>query len=536
MKNLNEERLTPERAAELSIHQFNELYQIKNEQGVVLDFKDHSFLWDIYSDFSDKQVILKAAQVGFSTLAIIKSLWAARYLGIDLIYTLPTADDVNDFVSGKVNRIIAQNPIFQQFTKDKDSIEQKRVGENVIYYRGTFTNRAALMVTSDLNIHDEEDRSKQDVLSQYASRLQHSKKKWEWHFSNPSVMGNGVSKYWEKSTQNHWFVQCGECKEWQYLEWPRSIDPLRKCYQCKLCAAEFSDDVRRRGKWVKKYKDREYQGYWISLLMAPWISAKEVLVLYETKSKEYFFNFVLGLPYVGEGNTITPDIFTRNCTFTVNSQEEVVIGVDSGIEKHYVLGNKEGIFFAGKTLDWEDIASLLKRFKRSVAVIDHLPDITGPRKLREQFPGRVFLCHYARDRKTLQFIRWGKKEESGNVVADRNRMIQSVIDEFAEGLISLQGNAEDWQEYVSHWLSLYRLTEEDALGVPQFVWESSNGIDHFCHATVYWRIGMQRFGRGKAEFVGASTLQFKTSPTISPLETVENPKLHLPQKKKDWRV
>lgn len=526
-----------EELAAYNIHVFNDVYQIRNEQGVVLDFKDHAFLWQLYEDFSPKQVILKAAQIGFSTLAIVKSLWAAKYLGIDLIYTLPTADDVNDFVSGKVNRIVAQNPIFQEFTKDKDSIEQKRVGEHVIYYRGTWTQKAALMVTSDLNIHDEEDRSKQDIISQYASRLQHSKKQWEWHFSNPSVMGNGVAKYWDKSTQHHWFVECRECKEWQYLEWPKSVDPLRKCYQCKHCAAELPDEARRKGKWVARFKNREYHGYWISLLMAPWVPASKILDLYETKSKEYFWNFVLGLPYVGEGNTITPEIFTRNCTHDVNSQEDVVIGVDSGLEKHFVCGNKEGLFYFGKTDTFDDIESLLKKWPRSIAVIDHLPDLTGPRKLREKYPGRVFLCHYARDRKTMQYVRWGKHNEAGNVVVDRNRMIQSVIDEFADGRIPLQGNAEDWAEYVQHWQTLYRLVEPDALGVPQFSWLSNNGLDHFVHATVYWRTGMDKYGKGKAAFVGtALEISVKEAPTISPVNTVPAPKQIIPKlEKDDWR-
>lgn len=530
---------TMEEMSAADIRIFLELHQIKNEQGTVLDFKDHAFLWDIYGDFAPKQVILKAAQIGFSTLAIIKSLWTAKYKGIDLIYTLPTADDVNDFVSGKVNRIVSQNPIFQEFVKDKDSIEQKRVGDHVVYYRGTWTQKAALMITSDLNIHDEEDRSKQDIISQYASRLQHSSKRWQWHFSNPSVMGNGVSKYWDKSTQHHWFIQCGECNEEQYLEWPRSIDPMRKCYQCKHCAAELTNEHRRKGRWVARYKDREYKGYWISLLMAPWTTAQEILDLYETKSKEYFWNFVLGLPYIGEGNTIIPSIFTRNCTYDVNSQTEVVIGVDSGIEKHFVCGNKEGIFYVGKTTDWADIASMLKKWPRSIAVIDHLPDITGPRKLREEFPGRVFLCHYARDRKTMQYIRWGKREEVGNVVADRNRMIQSVIDEFADGRIALQGNAEDWQEYIAHWLTLYRLVEVDGLGVPQFTWNSNNGIDHFAHATVYWRVGMSKYGGGKAEIVGVSPkLPEIRSPEISAVNTVPVPAWIMPKKdvdKSDWR-
>lgn len=490
-----------------SIHIFNEKYGIKNENGIKLDFKKHSFLWDIYSDFTPKQVCLKAAQIGFSTLAIIKTLYVSNYRNFDIIYTLPTAGDVYDFVTSKVNRIIQQNPILQEWVKDRDTIEQKKVNKNVIYYRGTFVERAALMVSSDLNVHDEIDRSDQSVVGQYASRLQHSNNKWEWKFSNPSVKGNGVDRDWTISDQKHWFIKCSHCSKEQYINWPDNIDLERKIFICKHCKKELSSEDRRVGRWVPKYRNREVSGYWISLLMAPWITAKEICDYFDTKSKEYFWNFVLGLPYIGEGNTITPDIIYRNLTDLVNNQERCVIGVDSGVVKHFVVGNKQGLFYYGKTENWDDIEQLLRRFQKSIMVIDAMPDITKPRELREKYPGRVFLCHYAKDRKTMQLIRWGEHNEFGNVLADRNRVLQMVLDEFADMRIPLQGNKEDWSEYYSHWDTMYKMVEKDALGVEQFSWETSTGKDHFCHATAYWRIGMDRHVHESSQFINTSPIK-----------------------------
>ncbi len=366
--------------------------RIKNEVGNLLDFKNHAFLFDIYEDQSPKLVCYKAAQIGFSTMAILKAMWLAKKKGLDIIYTMPSSSDMKDFVGGKVNRLIAQNPVLLDYVKDKDSIEQKQVGERIIYFRGTWTEKQAIAVSSDLNIHDEEDRSKQSIVQQYSSRLQHSKYKYEWHFSNPSVEGNGVSRYWAISDQKHWFVRCASCLLEQFLDWPSSVDTVRKCFVCKGCSKELTREERRKGRWVRKFKNREYSGYWISLLMAPWITAEEIIKYYETKSAEYFSNFVLGLPYVGEGNQVTPDIIFRNCTPDINSQERVVIGCDSGLKKHYVLGNRDGIFYAGIARDWKEIEDLLAKYKQSIAVIDALPDLTEPRRLREKYPGRVLLC------------------------------------------------------------------------------------------------------------------------------------------------
>ncbi len=523
--------------SDISIHAFLQEHQIKNEVGELLDFRNHLFLFDIYSDQSAKLVIYKAAQIGMSTCAILKSLWLAKHKKLDIIYTMPSSSDMKDFVGGKVNRLIAQNPILLDYVKDKDSIEQKQVGDNIIYYRGTWTDKAAIAVSSDLNIHDEEDRSKQEVIQTYSSRLQHSEKKWEWHFSNPSVEGNGVSRYWGISDQKHWFVRCTGCLHEQFLNWPESIDTVRRCFVCKNCHKELTRDERRIGRWIKKYKNKEYSGYWISLLMAPWITAEEIIKYHETKSAEYFSNFVLGLPYVGEGNQVTPDIIYRNCTPEINNQERVVIGCDSGLKKHYVIGNKDGIFYAGIAYDWSEIDSLLLKYERSIAVIDALPDLTEPRRLRERYPGRVFLCHYARDRKTFQLIRWGKNAEAGNVLVDRNRMMQMVIDDLANKKIPLQGTQDDWQEFQSHWDTLYKITELDSLGVPQFSWESSNGMDHFCHASLYWRVGMDRFKNDGGKIFTGELSSFPTAQTIGQDSTVQAfPRfLHEQKPEEDWR-
>ena len=520
--------------SDISIHAWIDEFDIKNEAGVKLDFKEHLYLFDIYADNSPKLVCYKAAQIGFTTMALLKSIWLCKTQKMDIIYTMPTSGDIREIIGGKISRMLANNPILIEYAKEKDSVEQKQFGDNIIYYRPSWTERAALGISADLIINDEEDRSKQDIIQQYASRLQHSPKKWEWHFSNPSVEGNGVSRYWNKSDQKHWFITCNGCKKEQYLDFPDSIDSVKREFICKHCKKVLSKEERRVGRWVKKFKNKEYSGYWVSLLMAPWITADEILNYYETKSAEYFANFVLGLPYVGEGNQVTPDIIYRNCTTEINDQERVVIGCDSGLKKHYVLGNKNGIFHAGIASSWDTIRGFLREFKRSIAVIDALPDLTEPRKLREEFPGRVFLCHYARDRKTYQIIRWGANDEAGNVTVDRNRGLQMVIDDFANKKIPLQGTQDDWSDYESHWATLYKVTTIDSLGVPQSVWETSNGMDHWCHATLYWRVGMDKFKNDGGKIFTGEISDIQYSAPILPDDTVHwKPKFIMPDAEYD---
>ena len=94
--------------------------EIKNENGNPIEFEDHNFMLDVYSDRSPVQVIRKGSQVGASTMEILRAFHAARFWGINQIYTLPTVDDVSEFVKSKVNRLIKVNPCILEGVSSRD--------------------------------------------------------------------------------------------------------------------------------------------------------------------------------------------------------------------------------------------------------------------------------------------------------------------------------------------------------------------------------------------------------------------------------
>lgn len=504
-----------------SIIAWIDYYGIKNEKGEPIDLrKDHRFLYDIFRDPAGKLAVKKAAQVGMSTAEILRNHYDAKAKKMDIIYTLPTDEDVRIFVGGKVNRIIANNPVMLADVVDKDSIEVKQVGQSIIYFRGTWTKKAAIMITADRLSHDEKDSSKQDVVADYQARLQHSKFKQIHTFSHPSVPNVGVDVEWQQSDKKEWFVKCPACEKEQILTWntedPKrmSIDIERKIFICKKCKAPLSDDVRRNGRWVKKIKEAEYSGYHVSLLMAPYITAEEIIkkyteVLEGRQTMDFFYNKVLGEPWAGGGNTVTEDTILGAISKEPNRYEgRIVIGVDTGLKLRYVVGNKEGLLGYGEMTDYmpDDVNNLplsqtleyfLDKFPQSIMVIDAGGDIIGPRKLQAKYRGRVFLCYYRRDRKTKELTKWGEGDEFGTVTVDRNRAMQLTIDEVRERRWKLfNGDKAQWYNYWLHWSHIYRTTEEDAATQkPIFVWHRSDR-DDWVHATIYWRVGISRFGAG----------------------------------------
>lgn len=480
--------LTPEEYAKHSIYAFLEYSKACNDQGQPLDWHDHGFMWDIYGDWSPTIVGLKAAQVTWSTCFSYKTLFAAKNFEMDVIYSLPTADDARDFVSGKVNRLIANNATLLEWVADKDSVEQKRVGKNTINYVGTWNPRAAIRIPADLYVSDETDRSKQEIVRQFDTRLQHSKYGWRWYFSNPSAPGMGVDKLWMESDQKHWFIRCSGCQLDQFLTMS-NIEGNPPVFACTKCHKELD---RRKGRWVKKWKNKGISGYWVSLLMCPWVKAVDILNKKKEMSEEQFTNFVLGQPYIGKGNVLSQPLFFQNLVDRVNPQDSrPIIGVDTGIDIRYVVGNKYGLFYYGECKDYSELEKLLDKWRDAIMVIDQGGDIIGSRKLREKYEGRVYLCNTSYKDKFDTLVKWD--DDSGTVFADRNKCIQLVVDEFTERRIPIFGSQSEWWDYWLHWSHIYRVEEyNENTGETTFKWMRSDR-DDFALATVYWRVGMDRF-------------------------------------------
>jgi hypothetical protein len=506
--------------------------EIKNEVGLPLDFDKRPWLVAIYNDLSPRQAFLKPPQIGATVMNTLKSLWVAKNLRRQIIYTLPTQGDVQDMVGGSFNRIIAQNPILMDWVRDHDTVEQKSVGESMIFYRGTFTSKQAMMIPSGLNIHDEVDASDPNVIVQYENRLQAQEDGgWRWYFSHPSLSGHGVDVYWQQSDKKEWYITCSKCDTEQTLQWPQNIDIDREIYICSHCKQQLSEEDRAfKGRW--KNQDGVvwtgeidggylFSGWHVSQLMLYNKTATQIINAYKDplKDKQYFYNYVLGLPYVDSDDRIDPEVVLRNCVDIVNPQtERVVIGADTGHGIHFVCMNKDGVFYyehdseitASRT-PYDRIKELLKRWPKSIAVFDQGGDLIGVRQLQTEYPGRVFLCFYNKDRKSIEPIEWGKDTEYWKVRVDRNRTMTLMVEQLRDtGRILLNGTKDEWSDFAAMFGNIYREKivakeqkgkDDRTLYGSEYVWKR-NGPDHFAHALNYAMIGMQRFGGNAATIVG----------------------------------
>src|SRR3990167_3579206 len=366
---------------------------ILNENGTPIEFKDHSFLIEPYLDNSPKQAVRKCSQIGWSTLAILRSFHLAAFAGANIIHTFPSRNISKDFVVPKVNPLIARNKAIRDLV-GVDSVYLKQVGDRFIYFRGSFEEQEAISISAHILIQDEYDRSNQQVLKTFRSRLDDAKRErpelgWEWQFSNPSIPGFGVDVLWEKSNQKHWFIKCQKCLYEYYMDFPDNIDFEKQVRICSKCHNTISNEDLLNGRWVKKYKDKEISGYWISQMFVPWISAAKLIEDSEG-DQDIFHNFDLGLPYISKDTSVSRESIIKALNPGHNPRTNVAIGVDNGIVKHYVVGNRYGIFEIGTTEDWQFIEDLRNRYQATM-VIDALPYPHTPQILAEKYPGSIYV-------------------------------------------------------------------------------------------------------------------------------------------------
>lgn len=495
---------------------------IKNEKGEPMEFTRHKFLVEPYRDQSRLLACMKCGQIGFSTMAILKLFFLAHRKKLNCIHTLPTDDDVKKFAASKVNPIVSSNPCIKDIMiGETDNTYQKQVGDAFIFWQGTKGQSKGIMITSDINVHDEIDRSDMATVETYKSRLLHSDFKGEWVFSNPSRPNVGVDVPWQRSDKKLWHVTCESCRDEQPLDYFINIDKDRKEFVCRSCKAVITDEMRINGRWIATADGEGWSGYHISQLIAPWISAAELIEMEATTTQEYFYNFVLGLPVIGGANQVSRSIILQCCTDPADAAGRwKFLGVDVGKVLHCVQGTEKGITRVFTLPNWPALDMYVKHQGINVTVVDNAPETEEATKFVQRNRGRAYRCVYDYDDERTDMIEWSdieqtktiRRDKEGVVWAHRTRIIDHAIDMYDQGGIYVYIKLNDPQLVgqgkhgvienclCDHWETLYtvgsdgqavNIVKKDRMGNVIRTWENA-GPDHFAHANVYYEIARQR--------------------------------------------
>lgn len=422
---------------------------VRTESGEVLHNRDMPWREQLWQETHGRIVMEKPTQIGATTFEYVWAMHRAAVRGNTVIYTMPTGSDVTDFIKGRLNKVIEFTPelaaMVGRGTRVRDKIDgsgMKSFGRGMIYFRGTFTERAAISVPAHARVHDEVDFSVAEVLEMYRRRLsalpasQHQ----ELFASTPTVEGFGIDKLLQESDYKEWLVKCPSCGKWENgsLDYWTHTDGVLLFLQCRFCKQKLDP---RHGAWVARYPERSKnilrsRGYKIVRMMAvlPDARGEELLTDLHTaranaQFQRHFYNMDLGVTS-SEGTTAPtmegvlaacysgfPHYGMTQIPVAETGTGPYYAGVDVGSELNvwvarcdpYKDGKRMRLVYADRLSDpsrgsgaWGEIqqsgkpglAGIMQRFGIRKLVIDGMPESALSHDFAQRFPGRVLVCYY----------------------------------------------------------------------------------------------------------------------------------------------
>lgn len=462
------------------------------------NFARHEYLVEPYGDDHPSQVEMKAAQMGNTTRALLRALFACLFLDIvGLLYLFPSRTGVGDFSRSRVAPLVDANPdSIGKFVRDTDSIGLKRIkGVNFIM-RGTKSEEGLRSDPCDFTLYDEYDLMLPGVREVARERMSHSDLCWEHILSNPTIPEFGVDREFQFTDQRYWLLKCPKCGKHTCLE-----DHIDKTGR-PLCLVELRGEVVRlcmhcrdsaldpaRGEWVARRPGvTDRRGYHYSQLFSQYPAAApdKLLAEFETRNNiQAYYNYKLGLPYIEAENRLSAEEVLALCgSHGIESSDRgpCYMGVDQGSGLHVSIGKRspDRLIHLGEYRDWEELDRLMEAFHVVRAVVDWQPEKRPARAFAERHPGRVFLNYYHPSMKGS--CRWN--EQNLTVDVDRTESLDASHNHLRKGGEVLPRDCGPVREFAAHAHNTARKLEEKDDGSKVYAWVKL-GPDHYRHAYNY---------------------------------------------------
>ncbi|MFC1891861.1 phage terminase large subunit family protein [Thermodesulfobacteriota bacterium] len=473
-------------------------------KGIILDgrpftYDRHEYLIEPYRDTHPHQVELKAAQLGLTTKAMLRALYACRYRNFrGALYLFPSRTDVLDFSRSRVTPLIDENPDIASWLKDTDSAGLKKVWNSFLYLRGMQSKVGLKSIPVDYVIFDELDEAKQNAVDMAMERMGHSEFKEVLKLSNPTLPDYGIDKAFQGTDQRYWLLRCEKCGEFTCLEdtFPDCLitvngQVIRACHKCK---SELNPSI---GHWVaKKPGVIDKRGYHYSQLFSYFIDPGDILHQFRTSNNlTDFYNLKIGNAYVEAENRLSVQEVLALCgSDGIVSEDKgpCYMGVDQGKNLHVVVGKKHPqksgkIVHLGVYKDWNDLDRLMRIFNVNRCVVDALPETRNARAFAEKYKGKVFLNYYNEHQKGS--YKWNEKELI--VSCNRTESLDASHREVMDSSIVLPKHCDIVKTFAEHLHNVAKKLEEDEeTGSKRYIYVKL-GSDHFRHALNYETIARQ---------------------------------------------
>ena len=511
-------------------------------KGKPMSFNNHRYQIPIIEDMNPKIVVEKAAQLGLSEIMLSKIFWWGDYHKgrSNVIYTFPTFNDMCTYATARIQPIIDDAKIITSedygYTLEDEinevtyistmleinNTQIKKIRDTYLFLKGTISDRNAISVDSDWNIHDEVNFSDQATLNKFRSRIgAETSMGWEYNFSTPTIPGYGISEMYQKSDQKRWYIRCPHCNKRQHMEFETHIvDVPRKSlkeeqkyiYQCPYCKNEITKDTIVNGEFISEYPhNKEYSGYHLDKMLVK--SATQLI-----KSKESyrrisdFYNFDLGRSYAERTISLSEDT-VRECMNPnikfwgyAKPEDGIVMGVDQGdtvwaiFSRYNELNGKRQIIYMEQIDEKECVNNdpfqrldeLIQRYNVQCGVIDMNPNKNDARKLCLKYQGKIFMATYASYKG--QIITFPNIHNGDMVVnIDRTEKFKECFNNMYIHKTELPSGTTIGELYVQHMTNIKKESSKNDETSEIKEWFTAIGPDHLAHANLYNEVALEMY-------------------------------------------
>lgn len=503
-------------------------------------------------DCQEPQVtIMKAAQMGFSVVGMIKGLYTVDQLRADVLYVLPTANIASDFAKARLDTIVDLSPELRDMWAESNVGLKTTHQHSHIYIRGSVSERNLVSMPIGTAIIDEFDRCAKRSMAMVKQRLAAHADKHLFILSTPTLPEHGVDEEYKLGTQEHFMFKCPSCSRTIELMWPDCMEICGECatdekcdesfLKCPECQVKLPHETKEEwlstGRWEPTKQAHGHRSFWIPQMYGPEITPGEIVIQrFKAESDEVenveFHNQVLGIPYLMEGGRVTEELInaarrshSKKDERPRDSSRMVVMGVDVGQFLDVVVSefiytddpkNEPHLHSIEKVLfetripgsDFDQLDNLMSEWQVQHCAIDFQPETNNAKAFARRFHKYVSLVQY----------RKGTTGHEIKVALDDNRVPILTVHRTAFFDMSLGRfhKSKIWLPkdisgvFREHIQSPTRTYELDELGRPRAVYVS-NKADHLAHALLLCEIAHFRaysFTTGRAIKAGESYYNF----------------------------
>jgi hypothetical protein len=503
--------------------------------GHPFDMRGREFQRDIIRDESEWIVMPKGAQLGLTTIFLVRTFhWIVKRKWHGL-YLMPLKTGAIPFVQGRIDPIIASNEELARIFKNVDNrLHKQTVDDIALRIRGTNIWTELREIPADFLVMDERDKMIEDNIPEAMARLDGSNIGRKTELSTPTVPGHGVDAEdaWHASDQHRWYVPCPGCSRRQTFTVDENVmigDRPEECYvYCSYCKREITDTDRAAinefGTWEPDNPGGSKRGYHISQLNSPTKTIAGFMENYylgqtQPKKLRAWFNNNRGEPFVSAGDQITPDLIQR-CIPRSGHQwggipdGPVFVGVDVGNVLHvradYMDRHGDLIGWMWKIIAdkpgkdmWAQLDEFLGGLSYFTAVIDAHPEKSEAKRLALKYHKKVWIGFEkdAPDQAETAVFNDPKHGEVAKVNIDRTVAFDTVITRMLQGRQVYPSDVTELGElmprlpyngFVYQLCQMAATEDEDAKGRMVRRWIKNRNPDHWHHAEMFKEIASLR--------------------------------------------